>query len=622
MSSGRVVVTIDSKDYLVNLSCLTLETLQQQIIEVRKKNQQGKVLIKITDNNGCEIKTDEQLQQIVANDQFHFNAYFKKEMKITNPLVLLTGSMESYLENAKQDLCLLQTLFQSKFGFRVFNTFEMTESLTLNDVISKHCDNYDGLIFVWCGNGNGDALITTENKMKEIQNICSVKPKILINICYDKIQRKVWYKQDEDMFTMSVNTSLGPMVDILEHDNEKIPSYFTQVLCQTIERDINKSFDFIIKQVIDIVFNQEINSIEPIYLIPKINNDENKDNTISINSNNDEIKILNFKKHWNRKWRKANVDASQMVEEMIKKNEEGLVIVANNISNYKNEYSSLITLINTSKIEKREYREYYVYKIKKKLIILDNINIDGNIYAINCKIECKQNVNVTSQLFFTKNCMIDLQSKQNIMLIEWNQKFHYDIPLQLQNFEEKAEECIEKTLFDDAISYLYQHLQISIDKFGSSNNNSNNPYCHPYIAISYNLIGSAYDDKGQYDQAINFYKKSLHILLLLFGIQFSIVAQIYHNLGIAYYYKGQYDVSISFYQKSLNIRNNIFQNLNKDIGGSCWNLGLSFEQKGDIKMAYQYYEKSWKVYHLLYGEWNAETLQAKRKIKNINQTVY
>ncbi|ETO08229.1 hypothetical protein RFI_29160 [Reticulomyxa filosa] len=114
--------------YLIELSCLTFETLQQQIIEVSKKNQQGKVLIKMIDCNGRKIKTDKQLQLL----------------EIINKSI---------------DLCLLKIFFKI---------------IELNDLISKHCNDYDGLIFVWCGN----ALVTTDNKMKEIQ-----KPKILINIC-------------------------------------------------------------------------------------------------------------------------------------------------------------------------------------------------------------------------------------------------------------------------------------------------------------------------------------------------------------------------------------------------------------------------------------------------------
>ncbi|ETO05337.1 hypothetical protein RFI_32060 [Reticulomyxa filosa] len=140
---------------------------------------------------------------------------------IKHPLILLTGAIkyeqQSYLKNAKQDLYLLETLFQNKFGYQIFNTYDLqnpvTESLTfngLNEFILKHCLNkgnyisYDGLIFV----------------------------------C-----------QDRDIFNISV------VFDDAESINENPFEIFYQV----IENNIDKNLDLIIKQVIK-------NACDPIHI--------------------------------------------------------------------------------------------------------------------------------------------------------------------------------------------------------------------------------------------------------------------------------------------------------------------------------------------------------------------
>jgi len=61
----------------------------------------------------------------------------------------------------------------------------------------------------------------------------------------------------------------------------------------------------------------------------------------------------------------------------------------------------------------------------------------------------------------------------------------------------------------------------------------------------YNNRGIAYDEEGQYDQAILDYNKALEINPRY--------AEAYNNRGVAYANKGQYDQAISDYNKALEI---------------------------------------------------------------------
>ncbi|ETO17962.1 hypothetical protein RFI_19340 [Reticulomyxa filosa] len=381
--------------------------------------------------------------------------------------------------------------------------------------------------------------------------------------------------------------------------------------------------------------------------------------------NDNNIVTLDFKNHWNKSWRKSNVEAAKKVEEMLKKKEQGLIIVVTNSSQFQ--------------YYKKYFGEYLLYIIKCNMIIFKNINIDGNVYSVNCEIQCQgDNINVTTQLFVTNNTIITSQLKNLISPIQWDTNIHCNIPVQLQEFEDQKEKCYDLKQFDTAIFHLEKHLRISIDTFGIN---------HPYVAIAYNLLGFTYDDKGQYDEAIDYYEKSLNIVLGLFGVNCAFVAalkndesiayyekvlqirlcisktnqadiaQSYNNLGHAYsdngsyhkateYYenalniylsmfgtnhpdvadsytllgivsknKGEFDKTIELYDIALKIRREIFGSANKTVGDSCWNLGLAFERKGQNEIACKYYLEAWKIYSMFLGEWNEETLEAKQKIK-------
>ncbi|ETO12733.1 hypothetical protein RFI_24643 [Reticulomyxa filosa] len=479
--SSKLTVTIGSKQYQLDLSSLTFETLKQQIIELSKEDKQGSTLVKITDADGCDIETDENLQSVVTSDQKTVNAYFQPN--------------ESVLS-------------------------------------------------------------------------------------------------DTDM----------------------------------------------------------------------------KDSQLRMQSS-DKVVALSLKEHCNRSWRKANVEASKMVQQMINKNEQGLIIVATNTLNWQKKKTdpnssktssnlssssfSFIELVNNNnKTNKKQFAEYYMYLIKSELIILEGITIDGNVYAIDCEMQCKENVNITSQLFVTKNSVIDQQSKQSVIPIEWNTKMNCDIPIRLQDLEYKEEESSQQRHFDDSILYSQEHLQLSTNTFG---------FDHPYVAVSFNMIsncyynkrnykksiellskalnivlnalgvhcrfaaqlnynfGNTYSQKGLCDIAIGYYQKALEIQLDIPGINYDDISSSYNNLGTAYLTKRELDKAIQYLEKALHIRKeNTVHQMSRNIGDSCWNLANVFSQKGETHTACKYYQEAWQIFSATLGEWNFETVLAKKRIKRLN----
>ncbi|ETO04504.1 hypothetical protein RFI_32894 [Reticulomyxa filosa] len=314
---------------------------------------------------------------------------------------------------------------------------------------------------------------------------------------------------------------------------------------------------------------------------------------------------LDFKKHWNKFWRKSNAEASKIVEQMMQNNEQGLIIIAYNTLKWKNRkdnFASIINLIN-NKDDIKEFGIYCMYIIKKKLIVLEDVHIDGNIYAVDCEIQHKGYVNITTQLFVTKNAKTDLQSQQSISIIQWNTKLHHDIPVQFQEIEDKGEEFRKQYSFDESVDCWIQYLKIAINTFGLS---------HRYVAIAYNSIGNTYYDRRQNEHAIEFYEKVLQIVVDIFGINCNFVANLYENLAIEchmkaletrvaifgakhvdvalsynrlggiYQYK-KHNKAIKYYEKLLEITLEIFGFNNDDMAYLFWTLELEFETADILK---------------------------------------
>ncbi|ETO18943.1 hypothetical protein RFI_18299 [Reticulomyxa filosa] len=368
MSFLEAFVAVESKKYRLELASSKIEHLKQQIIEVSQNDQKGNILTRITTCDGYAIETDEHLQKALEWGQIGFSAYFEpnneikalsdtkedeekkakqKEMEpeneLKNPLVLLTGAMQyeqqPYLGGVKQDLQLLQTLFQSKFGYQVFSTYDAqnpsTESLTLkelNDFVLGHCaklaetcnniDNkaaaYDGLIFVWCGYGSlkkdGATLLTSDHTYKNCKELQDeiihktaeyfvMKPKIFIIIgctgrdtfslskikesCNNAEQTALVCNQDANVLNIIVNVIHETGADDVGDEliGGKTASYFTKVFCRMLQADCKNGIRGVIEQVMGTVHDQLLNGefvqsvstcFSDVHLVPRSVGDEMK----------------------------------------------------------------------------------------------------------------------------------------------------------------------------------------------------------------------------------------------------------------------------------------------------------------------------------------------------------
>ncbi len=107
------------------------------------------------------------------------------------------------------------------------------------------------------------------------------------------------------------------------------------------------------------------------------------------------------------------------------------------------------------------------------------------------------------------------------------------------------------------------------------------------IARGSNNLGIIFQTKGEYDKAIELYRKSLKISEEIGDKQG--IADAINNLGTFYYNKGEYDKAIELYQKRLQISEEIGDKLS--IGMVSANLGNVYYDKGEFDKAIELYQK-------------------------------
>ncbi|ETO33050.1 hypothetical protein RFI_04057 [Reticulomyxa filosa] len=439
------------------------------------------------------------------------------------PLVLLTGSMiyEDYLEEAKYDLELLQKLFQSKLGYHVFTTYDPsnmeTECVTMSELeISNNGNSYDGLIFVWCGYGkcdeHDDAFLTSDDERKELAEVYHSiviktdyfvgKPKLLIKITWRPKRENERYKINKESVRENYNKKYNLFTisaDILEKTtNDKSASHFTRLLCEEIEHNENKSLGSVIKNVMEQTSAKETARTithfqSDIYLIPR-----------HVMCNTDYIK-----------YEQSTIFKKNIPEILYIKDEYNLM----------EEYRIYANVQAAEFIKLFPYNHWPVYLIPSKLIILHDINIDGNVYAINCELQCKENVNITAQLFVTKNTIVDQQVKLNISPIQWDTNIHHMLPFQFINIKQGITTQFSIHSFDKYIPLYQKYLQFVVDILG---------FDHTFVALEYLFIARIYLYHGLIITALTYAKRALQIRIKLFGTMNDDVAACYWVLGRIY----------------------------------------------------------------------------------------
>ena len=165
--------------------------------------------------------------------------------------------------------------------------------------------------------------------------------------------------------------------------------------------------------------------------------------------------------------------------------------------------------------------------------------------------------------------------------------------------------------YNNAIKILQNGLAVGLEKIGND---------HIVIAKCYTVFGAVYRNKGNYGNALEYYQKSLSIILNIpdnDSRSAVLIAVNYNNIGIVYWDKGYFDKALEFYQKSLSIRLNTLGQRHPHVAASYGNIGTICFEKGDYYYALEYYQQALLIHLEYYGKIHPEIGSDYNNIGNI-----
>jgi tetratricopeptide (TPR) repeat protein len=111
----------------------------------------------------------------------------------------------------------------------------------------------------------------------------------------------------------------------------------------------------------------------------------------------------------------------------------------------------------------------------------------------------------------------------------------------------------------------------------------------------YHLLGLAKYSRGEYMEAIKFYKEELDIYKRTLSPNDLGFSNCYSNIGLVYDSMGNYLKALRFHQKDLEIKRKLLSQYHPDLGGSYNNIGLVYYHMGDYLRALLSHEKALEI---------------------------
>ena len=159
--------------------------------------------------------------------------------------------------------------------------------------------------------------------------------------------------------------------------------------------------------------------------------------------------------------------------------------------------------------------------------------------------------------------------------------------------------------YNEAISVYLRQIALSEELYGTEHSNT---------ATSYNNIGLAYWNQGDYPQALEYHFKALSIREKVLGKEHSDTATSYNNIGAVYYAQGDYPQALEYYFKALSIREKVFGKEHPDTATSYNNIAWVYRAQKEYNKALDYYIMAYNVRKNKLGPQHPDTISAKKSI--------
>ncbi|CAF0830596.1 unnamed protein product [Adineta steineri] len=145
---------------------------------------------------------------------------------------------------------------------------------------------------------------------------------------------------------------------------------------------------------------------------------------------------------------------------------------------------------------------------------------------------------------------------------------------------------VNKAEYDDAIQYYEKSLK-SKKKYL--------PSTHPDWGTSYNSIGLMYNSTGEYTKALSWHKKALEIRLRSLSPHHLDLAESYNNIGEVYHNMEDHSKAIFSYERALEIRTNSLPLNHPDLAESYNNIAEGYSKMEQYTKSLSSHEKSLQI---------------------------
>ena len=105
-------------------------------------------------------------------------------------------------------------------------------------------------------------------------------------------------------------------------------------------------------------------------------------------------------------------------------------------------------------------------------------------------------------------------------------------------------------------------------------------------------LGDAFRYRGNYEKALNYYKKALELSENLLGREAPETGAAYNNIGMVYGEQGDYEMAIECFMIALQIREKVLGQEHLDTVGTYNNIAFVYKYQGNYEKALEYYEKA------------------------------
>lgn len=155
--------------------------------------------------------------------------------------------------------------------------------------------------------------------------------------------------------------------------------------------------------------------------------------------------------------------------------------------------------------------------------------------------------------------------------------------------------------YESALENFKKNLAISLKVFGDE---------HPKVAASYCGIGNVYDCMSSYGKALECHQKALVIRLKLYTGEHRDIAASYNNIGILQLHKGEYGKALEYSEKALAIWLKIYGEEHPHVAKSYVNIGIIYQHKGEYEKAFEYNQKAIAIWLKVYGDEHVDIAKA------------